>query len=77
MGHYLLTQVDPRRPAGQVVGHHLNRQPDAVGGETAGRHVVQPDAVLEVAYRILDLGVAAVVGLQFEGSLLSRPVMKP
>ena len=29
--------------------------------------MVQPDAVLEVAYRILDLGVAAVVGLQFQG----------
>ena len=32
---------DPRRPAGQVVGHHLYRQPSAVGGEAAGRHVVQ------------------------------------
>ena len=31
------------------------------------RHVVQPDAVLEVAYGVLDLGVAAVVGLQFQG----------
>ena len=60
------TQAAPRRPAGQVVGHHLYRQPGAVGGEAAGRHVVQPDAVLEVAYRILDLGVAAMVGLQFE-----------
>ena len=53
-------------PAGQVVRHHLYRQPGAVGGEAAGRHVVQSDAVLEVAYRILDLGVAAMVGLQFE-----------
>ena len=32
-GHDLLTQADPRRPAGQVVGHHLYRQPSAVGGE--------------------------------------------
>ena len=39
----------PRRPAGQVVGHHLYRQPSAVGGEAAGRHVVQTDAVLEVS----------------------------
>ncbi|CAI8023130.1 hypothetical protein GBAR_LOCUS13545 [Geodia barretti] len=38
--------------------------------------MVQPDAVLEVAYRILDLGVAAMVGLQFE-HLPSRSVMKP
>ena len=49
-GHDLLTQADPRRPAGQVMRDHLYRQPGAVGGETAGRHVVQPDAVLEVAY---------------------------
>ena len=34
--------------------------------------MVQPDAVLEVAYGILDLGVAAMVSLQFE-----RSVMKP
>ena len=65
-------QTDPRRPAGQVVGHHLYRQPSAVGGEAAGRHVVQPDAVLEVSNGVLDLGVAAVVGLQFQG--LSVPV---
>ena len=65
-GHGPLAQTDPRRPAGQVVGHHLYRQPSAVGGEAAGRHVVQTDAVLEVSNGILDLGVAAVVGLQFE-----------
>ena len=34
--------------------------------------MVQPDAVLEVAYGVLDLGVAAVVSLQFQG--LSVPV---
>ena len=28
--------------------------------------MVQPDAVFEVAYRVLDLGVAAVAGLQFQ-----------
>ena len=28
--------------------------------------MIEPHAVLEVAYRILDLGVAAMVGLQFE-----------
>ena len=28
--------------------------------------MVQPDAVLEVAYRILDLGVAAMISLQFQ-----------
>ena len=30
------------------------RQPGAVGGEARRRHVVQPDAVLEVAYGVLD-----------------------
>ena len=29
------------------------RQPGAVGGEAPRRHVVQPDAVLEVAYGVL------------------------
>ena len=28
--------------------------------------MVQPHAVLEVAYRILDLGVTAMIGLQFQ-----------
>ena len=34
-GHYLLAQTDARRPAGQVMRHHLDRQPGGVGGETA------------------------------------------
>ena len=66
-GHDLLTQTDARRPAGQVVRHHLHSQPSGVGGETAGRKVVETHAVLEVADGILDLGVAAMVGLQFQG----------
>ena len=61
-----LAQTNPRRPAGQVVRHRLDRQPGAVGGEAPRRHVVQPDAVLEVAYGVLDLGVAAMIGLQFQ-----------
>ena len=65
-GGYPLSQTDPRRPAGQVVRHHLYRQPGAVGGEAARGEMVQPDAVLEVAYGILDLGVAAMGSLQFE-----------
>ena len=60
-GHDPLTEADAGGPAGQVVGHHLYRQPGAVGSEAARGEMVQPDAVLEVAYRILDLGVAAVV----------------
>ena len=33
------TQADAGCPAGQVVGHHLYRQPGAVGGEAPRRHV--------------------------------------
>ena len=65
-GHDLLAQADSRRPAGQIMGHHLYRQPGAIGGETARGEMVEADAVLEVAYRILDLGVAAMIGLQFQ-----------
>ena len=32
--------------------------------------MVQPDAVLEVAYRTLDLGVTAMIGLQFQRLLV-------
>ena len=51
-------------PAGQVKPN-LDRQPGAVGGEAPRRHVVQPDAVLE-GVGVLDLGVAAMIGLQFQ-----------
>ena len=61
--HGPLAQTNPRRPAGQVMRHHLDRQPGAVGGEARRRHVVQPDAVLEAAYGVLDLGVAAMIGV--------------
>ena len=66
-GHDLLTQADAGRPAGQVVGHHLYGQPGAVGGEAARGEMVEADAVLQVSDGILDLGVAAMVGLQFQG----------
>ena len=75
-GHDLLTQTDARCPASEVVGHHLHRQPSPVGSESAGRQVVQPDAVLEVSDGVLNLGVAAMVSLQFE-RLLIPVVMKP
>ena len=60
-----------------VVGHRLDRQPGGVGGEAARGEMIQPDAVLEVPDGVLDLGVAAMVGLQFQGVSPSRPVMKP
>ena len=34
-GHHLLTQTGPRCPTGQVMRHHLYRQPGGVGGESA------------------------------------------
>ena len=47
--------------------HHLDGQPGSVGGEAARGEMVQPHAVLQVSDGILDLGVAAMVGLQFQG----------
>ena len=58
-GHHLLAQTEPRCPAGQVMRHHLHRQPGGVGGEAARGEMIQPHAVLEVSDGILDLGVAA------------------
>ena len=37
-----------------------------LAAKTARGETVQPHAVLEVAYRILDLGVTAMIGLQFQ-----------
>ena len=51
----------------KVVRHHLDGQPDSVGGEAARGEMIQPHAVLEVSDGILDLGVAAVVGLKVQG----------
>ena len=65
-GHHLLAQTGPRCPTGQVMRHHLYRQPGGVGGETARRHVVQPHAVLEVSNGVLDLGVTAMISLQLQ-----------
>ena len=70
-GCQLLAQADARCPAGQIVGHHLDGQPGGVGGEAARGEMVEPHAVLEVADGVLDLGVAAMVGLQVQGLPLS------
>ena len=51
----------------RLCAHHLDRQPGGVGGEAARGEKIQPDAVLEVVYRVLDLGVAAMISLQFQG----------
>ena len=41
-----------------------------IGGEAARWQVVEPHAVLEVADGVLDLGVAAMVGLESQGVAL-------
>ena len=65
-GHQLLAQTDARRPARQVVRHHLDGQPGTVGGKASRGEMVEPHAVLQVADGVLDLGVAAMVGLQIQ-----------
>ena len=66
-GHQLLAQTDACCPASEVVGQHLDGQPRSIGGEAPRGEMVQADTVLQVAYGVLDLGVAAVVSLQFQG----------
>ena len=68
-GHHLLAQPDARRPACQVVRHHLDGQPGSVGSEAPRGEMVESDAVLEVSNGVLDLGVAAMVSLQFQARL--------
>ena len=62
--HDSRAEPEPRRPAGEVVRDHLHREPRRVRGEAARGEMVEPDAVLEVADRVLDLGVTAMAGLQ-------------
>src|ERR1035437_340351 len=70
-GNEGLAQTDPADPASQVVSKRVERQPHRVGRELARRQVVQADAVLEVANGVLNLGVTAVVGLDFEHGFIA------
>ena len=63
----MLAQADARGPAGQVVGHDLDGQPGSVGGEAPRGEMVEPHTVLEVPDGVPGLGVAAMVGFQFQG----------
>ena len=54
----------------------LDGEPCAVGGEAPGWEVVEPDAILEVADGVLDLGVTAVVGLHVEWCVAMRPGLR-
>ena len=64
--HDSRAEPEARRPAGEVVRDHLHREPRRVRAEAARGEMVQPDAVLEVTDRVLDLGVTAMVGLQLQ-----------
>ena len=66
-GHHLLPQTDAGGPAGQIVSHHLHGQPSGVGGKAPRGQMVQSHTVLQVADGVLDLGVSAMVGFQFQG----------
>ena len=70
-GCYRFAQADARCPECQVVGHHLDGQPGAVGGEASRGEMVEPYAVPEVADGVLDLGVAVMVGLKIQGLALA------
>ena len=66
-GRRLIARTDARCPAGHVLRHHLNRQPGGFGSGVARGEMVEPRAVLEVSDDVLDLGVAAMVGLEVQG----------
>ena len=66
-GHDLLARTDAGGPAGEIMRQHLDGQPGAVGGEAARGEMVETHAVLQVPDGVFDLGMAAVVGLQFQG----------
>ena len=48
------------------MGHHLHREPGGVGGELARGQVIESHPVLEIPDRVLDLGMAPMVGFEFE-----------
>ena len=66
-GRHRLSQTDASNPAGQVVSHHLYCHPGGVGRKASRGQMIQRDTVLEVLDGVLDLGVAAMIGLQLEG----------
>ena len=51
----------------RVRARHLDGQPSGVGDEAPRWEMVEAHAVLEVSNGVLDFGMAAMVGLQFQG----------
>ena len=70
-GGHQLTQTDARCPADQVMGDDLDSQPGGIGGETTRWQVVESHTIFQVAYSILDHGVAAMVSFQVQGVALT------
>ena len=65
---HLLAQTDARCPASEVVGHLTwTASQAALAAKRPEGRWFESDAVLEVSDGILELGVAAMVGLQFQG----------
>ena len=58
---------DPVSSTGQA----LDGQPSGVSWEASRGEMIEPHAVLQVADGVLDLGVAAMVGLKVQGLALS------
>ena len=54
----------------KVMGDDLHGQPGGVGGKASRGEMVEPYAVLQVSDGVLDLGVAAMVGLEIQGIAL-------
>ena len=75
----MVTTCSPRpmravQRARLITRHHLYCEPSGVGGEAARGEMVELDAILEVSYGILCLGVAVVVGLQVGLQVRGIPV---
>ena len=60
-GYYLLTETDARRPAGQVVGNHLDGSQAALAAKRPEGRWLRPTPFR--SRMAFHLGVAAVVGL--------------
>ena len=64
--HDPLVQAEWGRPVGKVVRAMTWTEARRCWRQRARREVRQPNPVLEVPHRVLDLGMAAMVGPEFE-----------
>ena len=52
--------------AGEVTGHHVEGEPSGIRSKSPRRQMDETDAIPQVADGVLDIGVAAVIGFEFE-----------